>query len=137
MEYYKEPLKLPDGRFTELYLYIFFREYKQGSLLNVINNNHLNVQEKIYLFRQLCDCLKDLHKIGLAHLDIKPENSVFDNKKGLMLIDMESAVPLDKEIQITGGTEGYNAPERDGIIYCSPEKADMFSLGAVASVLMS
>jgi serine/threonine protein kinase len=78
--------------------------------------------------------LRDLHKIGL---DIKPENSVFDNKKGLMLIDMESAVPLKEKIKMTGGTKGYNAPERDGNNYCSPEKADMFSLGAVASVLMS
>ena len=80
----------------------------------------------------------DLHvNIGIALLDFKLENSVFDNIRGLKLIDMESGVPLKERIKIAGGTVGYNAPERDGKHSYLAEKADMFSLGAAACVLMS
>ncbi len=75
--------------------------------------------------------------IGIAHLDVKLENSVFDNIRGLKFIDMESGVPLKERIKIPGGTVGYNAPERDGKHSYLAEKADMFSLGAAACVLMS
>ncbi len=86
----------------------------------------------------LCDCLKDMHlNLGIAHLDFKLENAVFDNNRGLKIIDMESSVPIKARIKGMGGTVGYNAPERYRRTKYSAKYADMFSLGAAGCVLMA
>lgn len=43
-------------------------------------------------WRQLLEGLSHIHKYGVAHCDIKPENLVLDEKGDLSLIDFGSAI---------------------------------------------
>lgn len=53
--------------------------------------------------RQLFDAVTHLHKIGVFHGDIEPNNIVIDAQQNLRLIDFGFALPLDfKEIEDRG-----------------------------------
>jgi len=66
------------------------------------------------LGRDLIQGLVYLHKHGIAHLDIKPENLVYNTQRRLQIIDFDVAVEVDgEEAEISGyrGTQGWAAPE--------------------------
>jgi serine/threonine protein kinase len=78
--------------------------------------------------------LSEIHKLGIIHRDIKPDNLVFANE------DLESITVTDfglstkfkhgEKLAMRCGTPGYVAPEllnNEGY----DEKADLFSLGVV------
>ena len=51
------------------------------------------------------------HSCGLAHLDIKLENIVLDDKYMLKLIDFAYTDSIHEDLKIFRGTETYMAPE--------------------------
>ena len=70
---------------------------------------------KIYGFN-LLNVVKFLHSNNIAHIDIKLENIIFDEKWNIKLCDFEHAIKWDKSIQKplvskTGGTYRYRSPE--------------------------
>lgn len=80
---------------------------------------------------QLLPALVDLHRRGLAHLDVKPENVVLRDGRPV-LVDFGSARVIGSP-QPPGrpvGTEGYAAPELEA---CEPVSAamDLYGLGTV------
>ncbi|PCH35347.1 kinase-like protein, partial [Wolfiporia cocos MD-104 SS10] len=55
-----------------------------------------------------------LHKLCIAHRDIKPDNLVVDQDFCLKIIDFDTAIHLkteDKEVSDYCGMEGWLAPE--------------------------
>jgi len=69
------------------------------SLLNIYNqtNNWLNIYDKIRIAFQLALLLEAMEKIGISHMDIKPENIVINQRTGLFkLIDFGSAVAFNR-----------------------------------------
>lgn len=90
--------------------------------------------------RDLIEGLAYLHRHGVAHLDVKPGNLVYDNRGHLQIIDFDSAVRVSSEDEkITGlyGTRGWRAPEigddEEEIAspLFSPIRADRWSCGKV------
>jgi serine/threonine protein kinase len=82
--------------------------------LNRINGESL-LRDKI---KQPCQSLVKgvayLHASGVAHLDLKPDNLVYDATGQLKIIDFDLAVRVkDEEQEIEGyrGTPGWTAPE--------------------------
>lgn len=79
---------------------------------------------------------------GLSHLDIKPDNLVFDANFNLKLIDFGHTTSFREPINITTGTDQYMAPEVRRTLtgsrnsYYVPEKADIFDLGVCLFILM-
>ncbi len=79
----------------------------------------------------LLSAVRALHAVGLAHLDVKPENVVIRDGRPV-LIDLGSARPLGRR-QPAGhpvGTLGWSAPEMEA---CRPISAsmDVFGVGKV------
>lgn len=76
-----------------VYAYILLPYYRNGTLLDLlmkanINNNRLSTGLKNYLWLQCLLCVYDLlGRSGLSHLDLKPDNFIFDDNWRLMLID--------------------------------------------------
>jgi serine/threonine protein kinase len=52
-----------------------------------------------------------LARSGLSHLDLKPDNFVFDDNYRLMLIDFGHTTLYDVPTQLITGTPDYMAPE--------------------------
>ncbi|KAG7085652.1 hypothetical protein E1B28_003198 [Marasmius oreades] len=94
----------------------------------------------IQLRRQLVDGVAFLHKLHIAHLDIKPSNIVYDFKaQRLFIIDFDVAVwcnDAEAKVKIGWGTDGWTAPEvaldeGEPMRAVNPIRVDLWSCGRV------
>lgn len=76
--------------------------------------NHQIKPDKIILSISYLLSLMKLHARGLIHTDIKPENSIINNKR-VEFVDFETSLPYGAKTAINHnnllGTPGYKAPE--------------------------
>jgi serine/threonine protein phosphatase PrpC len=130
--YLVKTLALPAGRRTCLYSVL---AYHSGETLaaRIRRRSGLSVRAAIFYTRALLAALEHLHRMGVIHRDVKPENILIDETNQLRLMDLgvsrierlegaaaESAVPI--------GTPTYMAPE---IFLGQPATArsDLYSAG--------
>jgi serine/threonine protein kinase len=104
--------------------------------------NHLDVEDAVPIFKQVCSALGEAHRQGVVHRDIKPENIVLVERSGQRLfpivVDFGIARLVQEESDIaritrTGtvcGSPTYMSPEQ-----CTSSKvdhrSDIYSLGVV------
>ena len=105
---------------------------------------------------QLAGALRYFHGMGVAHMDLKPENCMREPEGRLRLVDYGSAQAFDAAdglacawVEDNGGTEAYLAPERlDGgslLDYTATDElgrvlgppADVYALGVILYELLS
>ncbi|KAI0245824.1 hypothetical protein BJV78DRAFT_1259964 [Lactifluus subvellereus] len=90
--------------------------------------------------RDLIKGLAYLHKLCIAHRDIKPDNLVVDQDFCLKIIDFDIAMQVkdeDEEVDGQCGTRHWMAPEvEDKSSTYSPIKADRWSCGRVLLYLL-
>ena len=100
----------------------------------------LPLQMRRKIFRQICLGVNDMHKNGVAHLDIKPENILLNENGDAFVCDFASACRVknrskNQNGQVTGlcgrGTKNYAAPESVDRNEFDPFKADIYSLGVL------
>jgi serine/threonine protein kinase len=114
-------------------------EEDQRDLYSLIeeNPNGLPRAQTRSLFRQLLSALAALHREGVVHRDVKPENCLLsENDTVLRLTGFEFATQLDEAGFVQGrvGTLDYVAPE---VALGRPytEKCDIWSAGVVLQLL--
>jgi serine/threonine protein kinase len=81
-----------------------------------------------------------LHKLCIAHRDIKPDNLVVDREFCLKIIDFDVATRVEDEDEVFEGqcgTKGWMAPEIEEKSMYSPIKADRWSTGRVVLNLLN
>jgi len=85
--------------------------------------------ERLKVFTQLIDVIDYLHRSGLLHLDIKPDNILWNGQE-IPLLDLGTAQSIDSEPGAAGGTLGYAAPE---VVLgeAASVGSDIYSLGAI------
>ncbi len=104
--------------------------------------NHLDVEDAVPIFKQVCSALGEAHRQGVVHRDIKPENIVLVERSGQRLfpivVDFGIARLVQEESDVaritrTGtvcGSPTYMSPEQ-----CTSSKvdhrSDIYSLGVV------
>ncbi len=87
----------------------------------------------------LCDALMELHGLGVAHKDLKPENVILDEKGRATLIDLGIATVIDEgRSQKTAalGTVGFAAPEQFGMSR-TDARTDLFAWGVVINLMLT
>ena len=123
-------IELPPGRQTSLYTVMPFY---QGELLQtrMAHPPMLGLEEGRNIGIKLARAVAALHRAGIVHRDIKPDNIILERDGSLKLIDLgvvrvpglEDAAPEN-----IPGTAGYMAPEMyDG--EAGNEATDIFALG--------
>jgi serine/threonine protein kinase len=88
----------------------------------------------------LIEGLAFLHKLCIAHRDIKPRNLLLDWNFSVKIIDFDLAVQVEDEDDVVGdycGTEGWLAPEIENKVpEYSPIRADRWSCGCFILYLL-
>ena len=123
-----------DGRFYAVEEFInggsTLREYmeRRGPLSDLETKN---------IALQICNGLKQVHKLGIVHRDINPNNIMLAADGTVKIIDfgisrtVKRNQSCDTEIL---GTQGFTAPEQFGFHQTGP-KADIYSMGVLINVM--
>ena len=112
-------------------------------LLEVKEQGHFTSAEAVPLFRQLCLLVECMHNAKIAHLDLKPENVLFNSEGDLRLCDFgrshqwtTSSRRYDHFLASVS-TKEYSSPERFSHNDFDVAAADIFSLGVILHVLVT
>jgi serine/threonine protein kinase/tetratricopeptide (TPR) repeat protein len=130
---------LPDG--TPL----FVMEYVEGaSLIDYCGAHGCSIDERLKLFRSVCEAVQYAHGHAVIHRDLKPSNILVKTEGSIRLLDFGIAKQLESvdapaDLTRTGlrfMTPAYAAPElirgdRVGI------QSDVYSLGVILYELLS
>lgn len=127
-------------------LFILTKEFPNSINLTTFKDNHKNDNKFIHtysllkIFRNLLSALLFLHKIRIAHADIKPDNILINKDLGIQLIDFgiscdKPTIEIDKPCTITG-TPLFQSPELLFNLHKQTtlhelQKGDVFSMGMV------
>eukprot|EP01084_Bolivina_argentea_P026347 48988_1 len=115
------------------YIYLILDFLSGGELYAKIEElGELEEVEAQRITKQILSAIKYMQDHMIAHLDLKPDNILFDNNNNVKLIDFGEAIIKNKQkINIKCGTPFYMAPEIIREIPYDPFPADMWSIGVI------
>uniref|UniRef100_A0A914I6R1 Uncharacterized protein n=1 Tax=Globodera rostochiensis TaxID=31243 RepID=A0A914I6R1_GLORO len=135
-------ISLHDAFETDQELVMIYEFMSGGELFEKVSceHNRMSEEESRNYVRQVCEALQHMHEMSYVHLDLKPENIMFQTKQSdkLKLIDFGLATKLDpsKSVKVTTGTAEFASPEvvlgKDVSFY-----TDMWSVGVLSFILLS
>jgi MAP/microtubule affinity-regulating kinase len=118
-------------------IFLVLEHCEGGTLLDFILSNKLkDLSEVKRLFRQIVESISYLHRRGISHGDIKPDNIVLTTDGDAKLIDFgyskESLIGFDED---KSGTVKYSSPELFVSGFYDTQKSDIWSLGIILFVM--
>ncbi|MBC7525381.1 MAG: protein kinase, partial [Flavobacterium sp.] len=113
-------------------LYLVMEYCPGGSLRDKLSSNLITTSETIEWIQTLASCLRIIHKKGIIHHDIKPDNIVFSQNGTIKIADFGVA---NKNI----GTRAYMSPEAFSwdVDSTSDPRIDIYALGVTLMELLS
>ena len=97
-------------------------------------NGPVDIDRAAHLLKQIASALHHLHQRGMVHLDVKPQNIMFDDPMTVKLIDFGIAQQAGSVQELRGGqafgTVSYVSPEQASGELVGPS-SDIYSLGCV------
>lgn len=127
-----EVLELDDGQ-------IVLEEYINGiTAAQVMEAGKYRSAGARMVLLGVCDALTVLHRLGIIHRDVKPENVMVESSGRVVLIDLnasrlESGAGKDTVIM---GTVGYASPEQLGLSQ-TDARTDIYAAGVLYNVLLT
>jgi eukaryotic-like serine/threonine-protein kinase len=113
--------------------------YLDGTDLSDVNVGILAERARLEILYQLADALSEVHRAGIIHRDVKPQNIRVVANNRLVLFDFGLAREATTGNQTSGfvGTIAYAAPELfgDGFVQFS-KSIDIYAFAAVAYFLV-
>ena len=123
----------------------FVMEYVDGVPLNeYCQRQELSIEDRLKLFRAVCEAVEYAHQQSIVHRDLKPSNILVKGDGTVRLLDFGIAkhlasVPLDAHQTRTGMrlmTPAYAAPEQVRGQSATP-RTDVYSLGVILYELLA
>ncbi|EAX99286.1 CAMK family protein kinase [Trichomonas vaginalis G3] len=114
--------------------YYLFQELCQGENLTkyLENNRPISERQIEIIFHQFCSALSYIHKAGVGHRDLKPDNIIIGANNIVKIIDFGLSTDDNQHLRTTFcGSLAYAAPEcirREPYIAW---RSDMWSLGVI------
>jgi predicted ATPase/GAF domain-containing protein len=104
------------------------------SLRQVLESRRLPVEEALRITISVTDTLESVHRSGVVHMDIKPDNILLNaDPPAVRLMDFGSSLRLTKEAKsprVIEGTYDYMSPEQTGRTNrLIDRRTDLYSLG--------
>ncbi len=96
----------------------------------------LSIEETNHILLRLTDILKTLHQFEQYHLNVKPENVLFDEQGKVFLTDVGLASIVRPAVDNFSGSPGYMSPEQIEGTAVSPN-SDFYSLGILLFEMLS
>ena len=123
----------------------FIMEYIDGDSITIwANQNNLNLDARLSLFKSACGAISYAHQNLIIHRDITPNNVLITKNGDVKLIDFGIAKPNTDSTQLVeqgkslnslSFTPGFAAPERSkGAV--ANTLSDIYSLGKLLKVLI-
>lgn len=100
-----------------------------------VRASHVNFEDALNVFKQVCEGLAAIHTAGIVHRDVKPSNILVDDDGRAYISDLGIGRRLDEEptdTPTTGkitGTYDYMAPEQRDTPETVDQRADLYALG--------
>ena len=112
-------------------------EYVDGCTLTEYLAEHSNKAARQRVFEQLLSATAYLHKAGVLHNDLKPDNILITRTNhDVRLIDFGfSDDDSHDRIRALGGTRGYASPELAAQAHGIDTRSDIYSLGCIMQQL--
>ncbi|MEJ2703724.1 MAG: serine/threonine-protein kinase [Sedimentisphaerales bacterium] len=140
-----------EGGTTEESRPYFVMELVKGLPITIYcDHEKLSINERLELFRQVCEALQHAHQKGIIHRDIKPSNilvSIQEDQAVPKIIDFGIAKaisqPLTERTLFTEqgqlfGTPEYMSPEQAGMtVQDTDTRSDIYSLGVLLYELLT
>jgi serine/threonine protein kinase len=117
-------------------------EYYQQNLLEFLQSTTPSEHEIRKIFKTICLGIKELHKHGIAHQDIKPENILMQGTTPY-ICDFGAMIKIDQLHEPWcprsnfRGTLLYASPETQQGDYFNPFTADIWSLGILLHICLT
>lgn len=138
--------RLLDAGTTDDHIPFLTMEYVEGLPINdYCNINSLDLNERLDLFRKVCDAVAFAHRNLIVHRDLKPSNILIDAQRNPKLLDFGISKILSNEFErknkatitkLGAMTPGYASPEQ--LQSKSVTTAtDIYSLGVILYELLS
>lgn len=111
----------------------------EGIPLNnyLAKNKDLTFEERVVLAKQVADAVQELHAKGICHLDLKPENIIYDEKKKkITFIDFGSAQSITANLETASfhtTTPQFDPPDHNKN---TPAQIDNYSLAGIVNEVM-
>jgi eukaryotic-like serine/threonine-protein kinase len=136
--------------FSETHAYIAMEYFPEGDLRKLIQlshtlqhtpNNTLTPDTAVAILIQVAAALDAVHKGGVVHRDMKPDNIMLRTDGSLALADFGIAKHAQTDLYLTAHGEVFGTP-----VYIAPEqatgqevdqRADIYSLGAMFFELLT
>lgn len=127
-----EVINLVDGQ-------IVLEEFIKGlTVADVMQSGRYRYRGAKRVITAVCEALSILHKKGIVHRDVKPENIIISDTGRVVLIDLNISriVSTNTKDTVVMGTVGYASPEQLGII-ASDARTDIYAVGVLLNVMLT
>ena len=95
--------------------------------------------DKLLLFKQICQAMEHAHQHQVLHADLKPENILIDRNKRPKLLDFNLTQKVqsnsdDSSPALIAFSEKYASPEQQAGAFLT-EQSDVYSLGKILALM--